>query len=405
LYPNAPVRGGASMTDDRLERIGDYPFDRLRALLGPATPRVNDPIFLSIGEPQHPPPPVIQDAVTENFALWGRYPPMAGTPEFRRAVAGWLARRYGLPAGMIDPDAHVIPVSGTREALFMAALAVLTEARLAEPKVLMPNPFYQVYLGAAVIGGAEPVLVPATREAGFLPDFAGLDAATLDRTAMAYYCSPANPQGAIAPLETLKELVLLARRHDFVMLFDECYSEIYQDAPPSGGMAACAALGGGLDNVLVFNSLSKRSSAPGLRSGFVAGDKRLIKRFTRLRDYGGAPPPLPLLAAATALWGDEAHVEENRLLYHKKFALAAAALDGRCGFYTPGGGFYLWLDVGDGEDAAKRLWEAGVRVMPGAYLAQRDATGRNPGAGYIRCALVHDLDTTERALTRMSAVL
>ncbi len=392
-------------TADRLERIGDYPFDRLRALLGTVAPRANDPIFLSIGEPQHPPPPVIQTAIAENFPLWGRYPPMAGTPEFRAAVAGWLEARYALPAGMIVPDAHVIPVSGTREALFMAALAVLTEARKPAPRVLMPNPFYQVYLGAAVIGGAEPVLVPATRELGFLPDFAGLDAATLDATAMAYYCSPANPQGAIAPLETLKGLVALARRHDFVILFDECYSEIYQHAAPPGGMAACAALGGTLDNVLVFNSLSKRSSAPGLRSGFVAGDARLIKRFTRLRDYGGAPPPLPLLAAATALWGDEAHVEENRALYRKKFEMAEAALGGRCGFYIPDGGFYLWLDVGDGEDAARRLWAEGVRVMPGAYLAQRDASGRNPGAGYIRCALVHDLDTTERALARMSAVL
>ncbi len=391
--------------DDRLERIGDYPFDRLRALLGPISPRVNDPIFLSIGEPQHPPPPVIRDAVSDNFALWGRYPPMAGTPEFRAAVAGWLGRRFGLPVGMIEPDAHVIPVSGTREALFMAALAVLSEARKPAPRVLMPNPFYQVYLGAAVIGGAEPVLVPATREVGFLPDFAALDAATLDATAMAYYCSPANPQGAIAPIETLVGLIRLARRHDFVILFDECYSEIYQDAAPPGGMAAAASLGGSLDNLLVFNSLSKRSSAPGLRSGFVAGDARLIKRFTRLRDYGGAPPPLPLLAAATALWGDEAHVEESRALYRKKFEMAEAALAGRCGFYIPDGGFYLWLDVGDGEDAAKRLWQAGVRVMPGAYLAQRDASGRNPGAGYIRCALVHDLETTERVLARMSAVL
>jgi N-succinyldiaminopimelate aminotransferase len=291
--------------------------------------------------------------------------------------------------------------------LFSIALAVLPERRGGgAPRVLMPNPFYQVYLGAAVIAGGEPVLVPATREGGFLPDFAALDRATLERTALAYYCSPANPQGAIAPLEALKALVRLARAHGFVMVFDECYSEIYADAAPAGGLEACAALGGGLDNVLVFNSLSKRSSAPGLRSGFVAGDARLVKRFTRLRDYGGAPPPLPLLAAATALWRDEAHVEENRVLYRRKFDLAAGTFGRRCGFYRPDGGFYLWLDVGDGEDAAKRLWrDGGVRVMPGAYLARADATGRNPGAGYIRCALVHDLDTTERALARMSAVL
>ena len=392
---------------DRLERIGDYPFDRLRALLNPITPRVNDPIYLSIGEPQHPPPPMIRDVVSENFALWGRYPPMTGTPEFRSAVAGWLNRRYGAPAGLVDPESHVLPVSGTREALFGIALATVPETKSGKtPCVLMPNPFYQVYLGGAVIAGGEPVLVPATKNVGFLPDFAALDAATLDRTALAYYCSPANPQGAIAPLATLIEIGRLARRHGFVIVFDECYSEIYEDAPPPGGIEACAALGQGLDNVLVFNSLSKRSSAPGLRCGFVAGDAKLIKRFTRLRDYGGAPPPLPLLAAATALWSDEAHVTENRILYRKKFALAEKALDGRCGFYRPDGGFYLWLDVGDGEKAASALWrEQGVRVMPGAYLAREDAGGINPGARYIRVALVHDLETTERALARMSAVL
>lgn len=393
--------------NDRLERIGDYPFDRLRALLNPITPRVNDPIYLSIGEPQHPPPPMVRDTVSDNFALWGRYPPMVGTPEFRGAVADWLMRRYHTPAGLVNPDTDILPVSGTREALFMIALATVPEAKAGGmAAVLMPNPFYQVYLGAAVIAGGEPILVPATREVGFLPDFAALSRDTLARVAMAYYCSPANPQGAIAPLETLVKLVRLAREHDFVVVFDECYSEIYEDAAPPGGIEACAAIGEGLDNVLVFNSLSKRSSVPGLRSGFVAGDARQIKRFTRLRDYGGAPPPLPLLAAATALWRDEAHVEENRALYRKKFALAADALDGRCGFYRPDGGFYLWLDVGDGEQAASRLWrEGGVRVMPGAYLAREDASGINPGARYIRVALVHDLETTERALARMSAVL
>jgi succinyldiaminopimelate transaminase len=390
--------------NDRLERIGDYPFDRLRSLLNPVTPRVNDPIYLSIGEPQHPPPPIVRDTISENFALWGRYPPMVGSPEFRRAVADWLQLRYGVAPGVVCPDAHILPVSGTREALFMIALAVVPESKGSGPAaVLMPNPFYQVYLGAAVIAGAEPVFVPATAETGFLPDFA---AAVTDRCAMAYYCSPANPQGAIASLDTLKSLVRLARERDFVMVFDECYSEIYEHAPPPGGIEACAALGGSLDNVLVFNSLSKRSSVPGLRAGFVAGDARLIKRFTRLRDYGGAPPPLPLLAAATALWKDEAHVGENRALYRKKFAMAAEALDGRCGFYRPDGGFYLWLDVGDGEKAATALWrEGGVRVMPGAYLGRTDAHGENPGRRYIRVALVHDLETTERALGRMSAVL
>ena len=396
------------MINDRLDRIGDYPFDRLRALLDSHSPRVNDaPLALSLGEPQHPSPAMVQAVINDNAGLWGRYPPVWGTPEFRAAVAGWLRRRYALPDGMVDADASVIPVSGTREALFMIALTVVPEAIGGrQPAVVMPNPFYQVYLGAAALSGAEPVFAPAVRETDFLPDYHALDADVLRRTALAYYCSPANPQGTVAPLETLVALVELAREYGFVIMFDECYSEIYDDEPPPGGMAACAALGGSLENVLVFNSLSKRSSVPGLRSGFVAGDPDLIRAFKRVRDYGGAPPPLPLLAASTALWRDEAHVEESRALYRAKFDLADRILDGRFGYRRPGGGFYLWLDVGDGEAAALKLWrEAALRVIPGVYLARRDAGGRNPGAGYIRCALVHDIETTERALIRLGDTL
>ena len=396
------------MINDRLDRIGDYPFDRLRALLDVHTPRLNDPpISLAVGEPQHEPPPLLQQTVNANAHLWGRYPPVWGTPEFRKAAAGWATRRYGLPAGMLDPETNVIPVSGTREALFMIALTVVPEKiRGRQPAVLMPNPFYQVYLGAAALSGAEPVFVPAVKETGFLPDFAALPDDILARTAFAYYCSPANPQGTVASLDTLIGIVELARRHGFVAVFDECYSEIWLDSAPPGGLEACKALGGALDNVLVFQSLSKRSSAPGLRSGFVAGDAAIVRAFKRVRDYGGAPPPLPLLAAATALWGDEDHVEANRALYRQKFDMAAEALDGRLGFYRPGGGFYLWLDVGDGEAAALKLWrEAALRVIPGVYLAHRDGNGRNPGAGYIRCALVHDVDTTARALDRLARTL
>lgn len=396
------------MINDRLDRLGDYPFDRLRALLDIHSPRVNDPpISLAIGEPQHEPPPLLQETINANAHLWGRYPPVWGTPDFRQAVAGWATRRYRLPDGMLDPETAVIPVSGTREALFMIALTIVPESvRGRRPAVLMPNPFYQVYLGAAALAGAEPVFVPAVKETDFLPDFVSLPDDLLSRTAYAYYCSPANPQGTVAPLDELVRIVKLARARGFVALFDECYSEIWDKAPPPGGLEACAALGGSLDNVLVFQSLSKRSSAPGLRSGFVAGDPALIRAFKRVRDYGGAPPPLPLLAAAAALWGDEAHVEANRALYRRKFDMAEAALDGKFGFYRPGGGFYLWLDVGDGEDAARRLWrDAALRVIPGRYLAHDDGSGRNPGAAYIRCALVHDLDTTARALERLARTL
>jgi succinyldiaminopimelate transaminase len=396
------------MINDRLDRLGDYPFDRLRRLLDSHAPRINEPVLsLALGEPQHSPPAMVTEIVGANAELWGKYPPVWGTPDFRQSVKDWLTRRYGLDDAMVDADSNVIPVSGTREALFMIALTCVPE-RIGgkQPTVLMPNPFYQVYLGAAALSGAEPVFVAATPETDFLPDYPSLDADVLARTALAYYCSPANPQGTVAPLDTMVKLVELAREHDFVVLFDECYSEIYSAEAPSGGMSACAALGGSLDHVLVFNSLSKRSSVPGLRSGFVAGDPDLIRSFKRVRDYGGAPPPLPLLAAAAALWQDEAHVEENRTLYRRKFDLADRILAGRFGYARPGGGFYLWLDVGDGEAAALSLWrDAALRVIPGIYLAKSDAAGNNPGAGYIRCALVHDVDTTELALNRLNATL
>ena len=389
----------------RLDAVGDYPFDRLRSLLGDSEPPAGiEPIMLSLGEPRHDPPPVLARAIAEAGSGWSRYPPMRGTQDMRAAVAGWLDRRYGLPDGMIDPETMIVPVSGTREALFMVALAAVHGGER-DPLVLMPNPFYQVYLGATVMAGAAPMLVPAGREDGFLPDYPGLPEETLARAAMAYYCSPANPQGAAASLDVLKALVELARERDFLLVFDECYSELYYGDPPAGGLEACAALGGSLRNVIVMNSLSKRSSAPGLRSGFAAGDPDAIRRFVRLRDYGGAPPPLPLLAAAAALWRDESHVAANRALYAAKFDAAGEILGDRYGYYAPESGFYIWLDVGDGEDAARRLWrEAGVRVVPGEYLS-REANGRNPGAGYIRLALVHGVDATREALSRMTTVL
>jgi len=396
------------MINDRLDRIGDYPFDRLRALLDSSTPQTEAaPLSLALGEPQHPAPEILHRVLAESGDLWGKYPPVWGTPAFRAAVGSWLERRYSLPSDMFDPDKSIIPVSGTREALFMIALTVIPEKISGQqPLVLMPNPFYQVYLGAAALAGAESVFVPAVPETNFLPDFHALDAETLDRTALAYYCTPANPQGTAASVEKLKSIIELARKHDFVVIFDECYSEIYSDLPPSGGIEACAALGGSLDHVLIMNSLSKRSSVPGLRSGFVAGDPEIMTRFKQVRDYGGAPPPMPLLAVAAALWQDEEHVESNRALYRRKFDIADQKLSGLHGYYRPDGGFYLWLNVGDSEAAALKLWQqAALRVIPGAYFAKTGQDGNNPGAAYIRCALVHDLETTSQALDRLVATL
>lgn len=393
------------MYNTRLDGLTEYPFQRLASLLGgvtapPAT------LNMAIGEPQHTPPALLHSALEKYRADWGKYPPNAGSPDFRAAVGAWCNQRYGLPAGFLDPERHILPVAGSREGLFMAAqLCVPPDKAGHKPAVLMPNPFYQVYFGAAVINGADPVYVPAEAATGFQPDYTAVAKADLDRAAAAYLCTPANPQGAVASLDQLKTLIRLARAHDFVLISDECYSEIYADAAPAGALAACAALGEGLANVLVLNSLSKRSSVPGLRSGFVAGDPDLIAKFGRLRAHGGAVQPLPVLAASAALWRDETHVEENRALYRAKIDDAARIFGNRFGFYRPAGGFFLWLDVGDGERAAKRLWgDAGIRVLPGAYLA-RAAQGKNPGQPYIRVAVVHDRNVTADALTRMKDLL
>ncbi|CAA7614439.1 aminotransferase class I/II-fold pyridoxal phosphate-dependent enzyme [Magnetospirillum sp. SS-4] len=390
--------------DDRLDTLPDYPFARLAKLLGGAP--ASDTIVMSIGEPQHAPPALVAETVAANAHLWGKYPPANGPADFRQAVADWAARRYGLPAGLIDPERSILPVAGTREALYLIAQAVCGDRGGKRPLVLLPNPFYQVYAGAAVMAGAEPVFVPGQDGSVSQPDFSALPAEALERTALAYLCSPANPQGTVADAALLERSVKAARRYGFVLAADECYSEIWDKAPPPGVLGTCAALGEGLANVLVFNSLSKRSNVPGLRSGFVAGDETVIRAFSRLRSYGGAAMPLPVAAAAAALWRDESHVEKTRDLYRAKLDLAEAILGRRFGFYRPAGGFFLWLDVGDGEAAAIRLWrEANIRVLPGAYLAAEDSEDGNPGGRFIRVALVHDLATTEIALRRIVAVL
>ncbi len=383
-------------------------FERLRALLKDvAPPDGMTPIYTQIGEPKHAPPAFLRGVLDANADGWGRYPPPAGTDDLRAAIGDWLDRRYVLPDGMIDRATQILPVAGTREALFLAALLVVPPAKGCErPIVLMPNPLYQVYLGAAVAAGAEPVFVPATRENDFQPDLAAVPERTLARTALAYLNSPANPQGSIADAPRLERAIELARTHDFVLAVDECYSEIYTAEPPVGTLAICARNGGDCANVLVFHSLSKRSNVPGLRAGFVAGDRALLARFLTLRQFGGPTVPEPVMAAAAALWRDEAHVEANRALYRAKFDVALAILGGRFGASRPGGGFFLWLDVGDGEAAARRLWrEAGLRVLPGAYMARAGADGVNPAQQFIRVALVHDLATTTQAVERLARVL
>lgn len=401
------------IVNPRLADLPDYPFERLRGLLDPLpAPAELDPIALSLGEPQHPYPDFVGEILHANRHLYGKYPPVAGTPEFRQATADWLIRRYDLPEGMIEADRHIAPCAGTREALFRTAfLAVPPEKAGQQPAVLMPNPFYQCYAGAAIAAGAEPIFVSALAENNFLPDFAGLDEAILARTALVYFCTPANPQGAVADLDYLDNLIALSRQYNFTLVVDECYAEIYNGAPPPGTLQACAANGNDdLTGILVFHSLSKRSNVAGLRSGFVAGDPEMLKLYRRLSEYGGNPSPLPVYAAATALWRDEEHVVANRALYVEKFDLAERVLSNRFGFYRPEGGFFLWLEVGDGEAAAVELWtRAAVRVLPGAYLTAPDNTGEgtgdNPGNPYIRVAMVHERAVMEDALARIARTL
>ncbi|MFO1152577.1 MAG: aminotransferase class I/II-fold pyridoxal phosphate-dependent enzyme [Rhodospirillales bacterium] len=396
------------MLNPRLAQLADYPFDRLRALLRDVSPANGlAQHWLSVGEPRHAPPALLAETLLRHGDGWGRYPPVEGTPDFRLAVVDWLERRYRLPPGLLDPDRHVLPVAGTREALFLIGGVVLdSTAGAAPPVVVMPNPFYQVYYGAAVMAGAEPCYLPATAETGFLPVVEDLPAAVLDRVRLIYLCSPANPQGAAFGRDALIAWIAFARSSDALLVVDECYGEIYDAVPPPGALEACVAAGGGLANVLVFHSLSKRSSVPGLRSGFVAGDADAIDAFRRLRAFGGAAQPLPVLAASAALWRDEAHVAANRALYRRKFDIVERLLGGRFAFYRPPGGFFLWLDVGDGEAAAIRLWaEAAVRVLPGRYLAKPDKRFGDPGAAYIRIALIESPGATEDALTRLVSIL
>ncbi len=383
---------------ERFSNLPDYAFPRLRKLLDAHAPG-GDPIAMTIGEPRHLMPDFVGPILAANLAGFGVYPPNDGTPELLAAIAGWIARRYGVDVG----QDRLMVLNGTREGLFNALIALCPETKGGKrPVVLMPNPFYQVYAVAALTVGAEPVYVPATAATGFLPDYAALPADVLDRVAVAYICSPANPQGAVAPEGYLADLLALAERHDFRVFADECYSEIWREAPPPGLLAVARAQGADPERVAVFHSLSKRSNLPGLRSGFVAAGPQSMARIRQLRAFAGAPLPLPLQKVAEAAWADEAHVTASRAQYQDKFRDAAAVFAGHQGITLPDGGFFLWLPVEDGEAASLKLWrETGVRVLPGAYLSRDVPGGVNPGKGYIRVALVAPRQETQRGLMQL----
>jgi aspartate/methionine/tyrosine aminotransferase len=363
---------------------------------------------MTIGEPRHGVPRFAADIIADNWKSFGKYPPIGGIPELRRALGDWLVRRYGLEPAGVDIERNILPLCGTREGLVSSLSIAAAIKGGAQAAVLMPNPFYQAYYAAALTAGCEPVLLSATAATGFLPDLDAVDPKLLNRAAAFYVASPANPQGAVASAAYLERLIGLARMHGFHVFSDECYSEIYQGDPPPGALEI-AARTGGFDRVLVFNSLSKRSNAPGLRSGFIAGDGTFLKHYLQYRNVASPQVPVPIQHASAALWADEEHVTQSRALYRKKVALASARLAALPGYYEPAGGFFLWLDLsglGGGEQAAVTLWKGcGVKILPGAYLAQSDASGINPAKDYARLALVDPLDVTREALDRLASFL
>lgn len=389
-----------------LERLHPYPFEKLRELLAGVTPPAGlAPIRLSIGEPRHPTPAFIKQALADSLDGLAVYPTTQGTDALRGAIAAWLGRRYGLAA--VDPATQVLPVTGTREALFAFAQCVVDGSRPGA-KVLAPNPFYQIYEGAALLAGAEALYVNNRQENGFASDFDAVPESVWRDVQLVYVCSPGNPTGRVMTVDEWRGLFELSDRHGFVIASDECYSEIYFDDAnrPVGALQAAARLGrDDFRNILMFSSLSKRSNVPGLRSGFVAGDARLVRAFHAYRTYHGCAMGPAVQAASVAAWNDEAHVEENRRLYREKFAQVTPLLAPHLDVRMPDAGFYLWArtPVPDTEFARRLVAEYNVTVLPGSFLA-RESGGINPGAGFIRIALVAETAECIEGAERIAAL-
>ncbi|WP_029060759.1 aminotransferase class I/II-fold pyridoxal phosphate-dependent enzyme [Labrenzia sp. DG1229] len=382
------------------------PFQRLAELLEGETPGL-DPVVMTIGEPQHAIPDFTAEVLAENIGDFRRYPPINGSQEFRQAVAGWLDRRYRL-GGTIDVDHGVLPLNGSREGLSFGAIAARDQLDkgLDHPVVLLPNPFYQTYAASAHLADARAVLLDAVPGNNFLPDLDNLDADLLDETVAFYIASPTNPEGYPADIAFWQGLIGLARKHRFYIFADECYSEIYRSDPPPGILEAARAMNTDFSNIIVLNSLSKRSNLAGLRCGFAAGDPEFLRKWARFRGLAAPQVSLPAQAVAVRAYQDEVHVAENRRLYNEKFEAAERFLGPIMGSVTPEGGFFLWLDVGkwgDGVTVTKRLWrDIGVKVVPGGFLASDQSDGSNPGRDFIRIGLVAPLEQTEIALERMA---
>lgn len=389
--------------NDALNLLQPYPFEKLRALLAGVQPPAKKAIALSIGEPKHRSPSFVAEALSASLEQLSVYPTTLGLPALREAVAQWCERRFRVPAGWLDPARHVLPVNGTREALFAFTQTVVN--READGLVVSPNPFYQIYEGAALLAGATPHYLPCLPENGFNPDFDAVPAEVWQRCQLLFLCSPGNPTGALVPLETLKKLIALADEHDFVIAADECYSELYFDeqSPPPGLLTACAELGrSDFRRCVVFHSLSKRSNLPGLRSGFVAGDAEILKSFLLYRTYHGCAMPVPTQLASIAAWNDEVHVRANRVLYREKFDAVLGLLQPVLDVQRPDGSFYLWprTPVDDQSFTRELFAREHVTVVPGSYLS-RSVGGLNPGANRVRMALVAPLAECVEAAERI----
>jgi N-succinyldiaminopimelate aminotransferase len=388
----------------RLAQLTAYPFERLARLkAGVSPPSHLAHIAMSIGEPQHTPPAFLIEALKTHLDGLGSYPATKGLPQLRTACARWLERRYALPPESVSSETMVLPVNGTREALFAFVQAAVDERH--EPLVLMPNPCYQIYEGAALLAGAVPYFLDTTAKGEYLPDLDAVPERILSRCQVLFLCSPGNPTGKVLPREYLKRIVQLAARHGFLVAADECYTELYLDegAPPPGLLRACLDAGHErFERCIVFHSLSKRSSVPGLRSGFVAGDPELIARFLLYRTYHGSAMPLPTQLASVTAWQDDQHVAENRRLYREKFEQVLPILAPVLPVERPDGGFYLWTHVpGDDERFTRELFASqNVTVLPGSYLARTTSTG-NPGAGRVRISLVPALAQCVEAARRI----
>jgi N-succinyldiaminopimelate aminotransferase len=396
--------------NDRLELLAAYPFERLARLkAGVTAPAALPHIAMSIGEPRHAPPPFVVDTLRQNLGKLDSYPATAGLPETRAACAAWLERRFGLQ-GRLDAGSMVLPVNGTREALFSFVQAVVSTAGAARPVVAMPNPFYQIYEGAALLAGAEPVFLNTLAETRFQPDLDAVPAETWKRCQVLFLCSPGNPTGAVLSLDFLRHALALADRHDFVIASDECYAELYRDEtspPPSLLQAALASGHSRFERCVVFHSLSKRSSVPGLRSGFVAGDPAILGRYLLYRTYHGCAMPIPTQLASIAAWNDDAHAAANRALYREKYARVLPILQPVLDVVEPDGGFYLWPNVQrDDETFTRDLFATqNVTILPGSYLARATRGVENPGRQRVRISLVASVDECVTAAQRIRTFL